>query len=156
MNEELDDGPKVIAPPALIVLVLAIIAILLDLFIPTTFKLGGFGDTLGGLVTVAGLAIILFSTWHFRRQGTNIPTSMPATTLFENGLYRYSRNPIYVGFVLVFIGLGLAIDNLWLVIAVIPFVVIIRFGVIAPEEAYLERKYGDRYREYARHVRRWL
>jgi len=57
---------------------------------------------------------------------------------------------------LLLIGLAIVLDNLWLLAALVPFVVVIRNGVVAREEAYLERKFGEVYREYQSRVRRWL
>src|SRR3712207_7093246 len=69
-------------------------------------------------------------------------TLFPYTTLFrsETGPYRFTRNPIYLGMFLGLIGLSIAFDNLWLLIMLAPFALVIRYGVVAREEAYLERK----------------
>ncbi len=53
-------------------------------------------------------------------------------------------------------GLAIAFDNLWLLVMLVPFALVIRYGVVAREEAYLERKFGDGYRGYRSRVRRWL
>jgi protein-S-isoprenylcysteine O-methyltransferase Ste14 len=58
--------------------------------------------------------------------------------------------------VLGLIGLGIALNSLWLLLALVPFGLVIRYGVVAREEAYLERKFGDVYRRYRASVRRWL
>jgi protein-S-isoprenylcysteine O-methyltransferase Ste14 len=55
-----------------------------------------------------------------------------------------------------FIGLAIAFDSLWLLVALMPFALVIRYGVVAREEAYLERKFGDVYCRYRWRVRRWL
>jgi protein-S-isoprenylcysteine O-methyltransferase Ste14 len=54
------------------------------------------------------------------------------------------------------IGLAIAFDNLWLLITLVPFALVIRYGVVAREEGYLGRKFGDVYRNYCSRVRRWL
>lgn len=69
---------------------------------------------------------------------------------------RFTRNPIYLGMVLGLIGLAIAINSLWLLMTLVPFALVIRYGVITREEAYLERKFGDVYRHYRARVRRWL
>jgi protein-S-isoprenylcysteine O-methyltransferase Ste14 len=66
------------------------------------------------------------------------------------------RNPIYLGMVLGLIGLAIAFNSLWLLMTLVPFALVIRYGVITREEAYLERKFGDVYRRYRARVRRWL
>jgi len=74
----------------------------------------------------------------------------------ESGPYRFTRNPIYLGMFLGLIGLTVALDNLWLLLMLVPFAIVIRYGVVAREEAYLERKFGEVYRGYRSRVRRWL
>ena len=86
------------------------------------------------------------------RAGSNVPTSLPTTTIVETG----PRNPIYLGMVLGLIGLAIAFNSLWLLLTLVPFALALRYGVVAREEAYLERKFGDAYRRYSARVRRWL
>ena len=66
------------------------------------------------------------------------------------------RNPIYLGMFLGQIGLILAFNSLWLLMTLVPFVLVIRYSVVAREEAYLARKFNDAYRDYYSRVRRWL
>jgi protein-S-isoprenylcysteine O-methyltransferase Ste14 len=81
---------------------------------------------------------------------------MPTTTIVDAGPYRFTRNPIYLGMIVGLVGLAIAFDSLWLLVAVMPFALVIRYGVVAREEAYLERKFGDVYGPYRSRVRRWL
>jgi len=90
------------------------------------------------------------------RAGSNVPTSMPTTTIVDAGPYRFTRNPSYLGMIVGLIGLAITFDSLWLLVAFIPFTLVIRYGVVAREETYLERKFGDVYRRYRWRVRRWL
>jgi protein-S-isoprenylcysteine O-methyltransferase Ste14 len=90
------------------------------------------------------------------RTGSNVPTSLPTTTIVETGPYRFMRNPIYLGMFLGLAGLAIAFDNLWLLATLVPFALVIRYGVVAREAAYLERKFGDVYRHYRARTRRWL
>ena len=112
---------------------------------------------LAGL-SVFGLALSLVA-WAIvtmTRAGSNVPTSLPTTTIVNTGPYRFTRNPIYLGMVLGLIGLAIALNSLWLLLTLAPFALVIRYGVVAREEAYLERKFGDDYRRYRARVRRWL
>lgn len=111
---------------------------------------------LGAVVFVLALALAIWAMDSMTRAGTNVPTNRPSTTIVESGPYRFTRNPIYVGMCGGLIGLGIAFDNLWLVLTLVPFVLVIRYGVVAREEAYLERKFGEPYRGYRQRVRRWL
>jgi protein-S-isoprenylcysteine O-methyltransferase Ste14 len=72
------------------------------------------------------------------------------------GIHGWSRNPIYVGMFLVYIGIGIAVRGPWILIITLPLAITIRYGVVAREEAYLERRFGDTYRDYRAGVRRWL
>ena len=90
------------------------------------------------------------------RAGSNVPTRLPTTTIVETGPYRFTRNPIYLGMVLGLIGLAIGFNSFWLLVTLVPFALVIRYGAITREEAYLERKFGDVYRRYRARVRRWL
>jgi len=105
---------------------------------------------LGALALFAGAIVTM------TRAGSNVPTNRPTTTIVESGPYRFTRNPIYLGMFLGLIGLAIALDNLWLLLTLVPFALVIRYGVVTREEAYLDRKFGDVYRAYRSRVRRWL
>jgi protein-S-isoprenylcysteine O-methyltransferase Ste14 len=111
---------------------------------------------LGALIFVLALALFAWAIATITRAGSNVPTNLPTTAVVETGPYRFTRNPIYLAMVLSLIGLGLAFDNLWLLVMLVPFTLVINYGVVAREEAYLERKFGDVYRGYRSRVRRWL
>jgi protein-S-isoprenylcysteine O-methyltransferase Ste14 len=80
----------------------------------------------------------------------------PATALVTAGPYRFTRNPVYIGFVLVYFGLSIVLTSVWVLLLLAPVLVILQRGVVKPEEAYLERKFGDAYRAYEARVPRWL
>jgi len=111
---------------------------------------------LGAVVFVLALALAVWAMDTIVRAGSNVPTNRPTTTIVEGGPYRFTRNPIYMGMFGGLIGLAIAFDTLWLLLALVPFALVIRYGVVAREEAYLERKFGEAYRGYRRRVRRWL
>jgi protein-S-isoprenylcysteine O-methyltransferase Ste14 len=90
------------------------------------------------------------------RAGSNVPTSMPTTTIVDTGPYRFTRNPIYLAMMLALAGLAIAFDSLWILLTLVPFALVIGYGVVAREEAYLERKFGEAYRRYRARVRRWV
>ena len=91
-----------------------------------------------------------------RGAGTRVETVEPTTAIVTSGPYRYTRNPIYIGMFVALIGLAIGFDSLWIAIALVPFYLVIRYGVIAREESYLDRKFGDVYRNYKSRVGRWL
>jgi protein-S-isoprenylcysteine O-methyltransferase Ste14 len=121
-------------------------------FVPAAVPTGW----LGAMVFALALALFAWSIATITQAGSNVPTNLPTTTIVDTGPYRFTRNPIYLGMVLGLIGLAIALNSLWLLLTLVPFAVVIRYGVIAREEAYLERKFGDVYRRYRARVRRWL
>jgi len=156
MSDATDTANVIIRPPiAWAVAVLAGLALnwLLPLpFIPVAVPAGG----LGALVFALALALFAWAIVTMTRAGSNVPTSLPSTTIIDTGPYRFTRNPIYLGMMLGLIGLAVALNSLWLLLTLAPFALVIRYGVVAREEAYLERKFGDVYRHYRARVRRWL
>ncbi|WP_072370711.1 methyltransferase family protein [Rhizobium tibeticum] len=151
-----DSSGAAVRPP--IVWALAAIAgLALDWLYPRPFLPAAVpGGWLGGIVFVAGLALLIWAAATFRRAGTQVPTTQPTTKIVDAGPYRFTRNPIYIGMFLGLIGLAVAFDSLWLIALLVPFCLVIRYGVVAREEAYLERKFGDVYLAYKARVRRWL
>jgi protein-S-isoprenylcysteine O-methyltransferase Ste14 len=110
-------------------------------------------------------AFIGFAIWlaldgaamlHFRKARTSMIPMKPSTTLVTSGPYGLTRNPMYVGMAVLYVALALALGVIW-ALAVVPLVILaVDRLVIAREEPYLERKFGDQYREYKSRVRRWL
>ncbi|MFC3326473.1 methyltransferase family protein [Mesorhizobium cantuariense] len=110
----------------------------------------------GAVLAACGFGIIFMAAGRFRAAGTNIPPTLPTTALVVDGIYRRTRNPFYLGATLVYLGLGVAAGSFWAIGLVVPLLWVINTGVIAREERYLERKFGDTYRAYKARVRRWI
>jgi protein-S-isoprenylcysteine O-methyltransferase Ste14 len=121
-------------------------------FVPAVVPAGW----LGAIVFAIALALVAWAIATITWAGSNVPTNRPTTTVVDTGPYHFTRNPIYLGMVLGLISLAIAFNSLWLLLTLAPFALAIRFGVVAREEAYLERKFGDVYRRYCARVRRWL
>lgn len=111
---------------------------------------------IGLVLFLAGIFLAAWSARTFRKADTNVLTSQSASTIVITGPYGFSRNPIYVGMFLGLGGFAIAFNTLWFLAVLIAMVFVIRFGVIAREEIYLESKFGTRYLEYKARVRRWL
>jgi protein-S-isoprenylcysteine O-methyltransferase Ste14 len=111
---------------------------------------------LGAGLLAAGVLISLWFSRAFAQAGQDRNPRTPTPGLVTGGLYRYSRNPAYVALTIIQIGLGLLLDNVWILAALIPVLAVMHQGVILREEAYLERRFGDEYRAYKASVRRWL
>ena len=80
----------------------------------------------------------------------------PSTVLVREGAYRVTRNPIYIGLILVYFGLCLVLTSVWMLLLLMPVVIILHRGVVKREEAYLTWKFGESYRRYTERVPRWL
>jgi protein-S-isoprenylcysteine O-methyltransferase Ste14 len=109
----------------------------------------------GGRIAV-GLAIMAAGIHNFSRAATPVPSNQPVRVLVTTGIHGWSRNPIYVGMLLLYAGIGIAARSPWVLVLALPLVIILRLGVVAREETYLERHFGDSYRDYKARVRRWL
>ena len=110
----------------------------------------------GATLTVCGFVIIAMGMRRFVAAGTNIPPNLPTTALVVDGIYERTRNPLYLGMTLIYLGLSVAAGSLWAIMLMAPLLWLINVGVVAREERYLERKFGDAYRAYKGRVRRWL
>jgi protein-S-isoprenylcysteine O-methyltransferase Ste14 len=156
MDAAADNAQTIIRPP--LAWALAVVAgLTLDALVPLRFlPARSPAAWLGAIVFVLALALFGWAIVTITRAGSNVPGNRPTTTIVEGGPYRITRNPIYLGMFLGLIGLAIAFDNPWLLMMLVPFWLVIRYGVVAREEAYLERKFGDVYRSYRSRVRRWL
>lgn len=106
---------------------------------------------LGGFVLLLGSAMGIF-----RRKRTSFLPFRPATTLVIEGPYRYTRNPMYLGALLLVLALGAFLDTWWPAILLIPTLVAVQYCVIRREERYMRRRFGAEYDAYTRQVRRWI
>ena len=111
---------------------------------------------IAGCLILIGIAVFTAGVRGFSHAATPLPTNQPARALVTSGVYRWTRNPIYLAFFLVYGGLGMVVRSPWILILTLPLIITIRYGVVAREETYLERRFGDSYRDYKARVRRWL
>jgi protein-S-isoprenylcysteine O-methyltransferase Ste14 len=156
MHDTADTAHVIIHPPIAWGLAV-IVGLALNRLVPLPFLPAGLPvGWLGAMAFALALALGIYSVVTIVRAGSNVPTNRPTTTIVESESYRFTRNPIYLGMFLGQIGLAIAFDNLWLPMMLVPFALVIRYGVVAREEAYLGRKFGDVYRGYCTRVRRWM
>jgi protein-S-isoprenylcysteine O-methyltransferase Ste14 len=152
------DVAGVIALPPLIFLgflaAATVLEAILPLPIPVAHSLARY--VAGAVLAAGGFVMIAMGTRRFAAAGTNIPPTLPTTALVVDGIYRRTRNPLYLGLTLIYLGLGVAAGSLWAVGLVVPLLSVINVGVVTREERYLERKFGDAYRAYKARVRRWV
>ena len=107
------------------------------------------------LIGVGILGSVLFRM-ALVRSGQDVSPRQPSPVLLTQGVYRISRNPGYLSLTLILAGLALALDNPWMLGLVVPTVLVMHYGVVLPEEAYLQRRFGNDYLRYRQEVRRWL
>jgi protein-S-isoprenylcysteine O-methyltransferase Ste14 len=119
-------------------------------FVPSALVL------LGPLLTLCAVTLFLLSLREFRAAGTSVRGTERTTTIVRTGPYRFSRNPIYLAFVLLVLGLSVWLNNLWLLVTLVLAVGFIAVVVIPREERFLERNFHDQYASYKTAVRRWL
>ena len=111
---------------------------------------------LGKLLLLLGISVLIISALGFFKAKTHIEPWKPTTTIISTGLFAYSRNPIYLAFCFLTIGIGIVFDSLWIIGSFIPSVILLYFIAIKKEEHYLETKFGDEYLNYKNKVRRWF
>ncbi len=156
MAAHIDHANVVILPPVALALCVGA-AFLADRLWPAPFLPSASPRwPIGGALIALGLMTELWALILFRRARTSILPIRPTSAIIEAGPYRYSRNPIYVGMFVIVVGAAMALDSLWQFAALAVLYLVIRWGVVAREEAYLTRKFGAAYRDYARRVRRWI
>jgi protein-S-isoprenylcysteine O-methyltransferase Ste14 len=114
------------------------------------------GILAGLVVLAAGVGCILSARIYFVRTGQSPFPWKPTPSLIVTGLYRYTRNPMYVGMTLIELGLGLALDNLWISAFALPALGIVHVTAVRPEEEYLTKKFGESYTRYLTQVRRYF
>ena len=111
---------------------------------------------IGAVVLLAGLGLGLKGFADLRAAGTTMHPTGAASALATDGVYAWSRNPLYTAALIAFAGLGLALRSTWLLISVPCMAVALSRLVIEPEEAYLARRFGGTYLQYTARVRRWI
>jgi protein-S-isoprenylcysteine O-methyltransferase Ste14 len=148
-----------IARPPILYLGALLLGLLWDWLLPLPFPFPGSSQMYwigGGALIIIGLAFAIAGIRNFTRSGTPVQSVKPTRTLVTTGIHGRARNPIYLGMFLVYGGIGLAAQSPWIVMITVPLAITVRYGVVAREEAYLERLFGDAYRDYKARVRRWL
>jgi protein-S-isoprenylcysteine O-methyltransferase Ste14 len=115
-----------------------------------------FQVAVGALIIVFGLAMFGWGMQTFARERTGIMPQKPASHVVVSGPYRWTRNPMYVGFTAIYAGFGVALNQVWPLV-LLPIVLVVLFlAVIRREERYMRATFGPAYDDYCRRVPRWL
>jgi protein-S-isoprenylcysteine O-methyltransferase Ste14 len=142
--------------PPLVYLSAILTGVALDLIRPLRFLPDEIGAFVGIPIVVAALVLFLSSVRRFKAAGTPIPGNKPTTAIVRSGPYQWSRNPIYLAFSILQLGIACWLNNLWVLGTLGAAWGLMTGVVIAKEERYLERKFGAEYLEYKAKVRRWI
>jgi protein-S-isoprenylcysteine O-methyltransferase Ste14 len=145
-------------PPLALVLLFAVMMWLLSVFVPPLALALPWRTTLALLFSIAGFAIALAGVLEFRLAKTTVNPLTPetASAMVTTGIYRFSRNPMYLGLLFALIAWAVWLSHL-LAFALLPlFVLYMNRFQIEPEERALSAKFGGYFRDYGRSVRRWV
>src|SRR2546425_7780645 len=142
--------------PPLVYLTSLVTGALIHLATPFPLLPKSLAAPLGAFLVVVAIALFSYSVAKFRAAGTRVPARKPTTVIVQTGPYRFSRNPIYLAFSLLQLGIAIWVNSLWLLATLVGAVALIHCVVIRREEQYLERRFGAQYLNYKASVRRWL
>ena len=155
MTDHTDHANVKIHPPVLL-LIHMLATFVLNWLSPLPFAFPKVLEWTGYVLVFAGLGLAVSAVNQFTKVHTTLDPHGSVSAVVTSGPYRFSRNPIYLGFVFILIGLPLALGNYWGVMLSPLLMVLLYQLVIKHEEAYLEKKFGDVYTSYKSRVRRWL
>jgi protein-S-isoprenylcysteine O-methyltransferase Ste14 len=133
-----------------------VLIIVLHVLVPGPQVISSPWRYLGAIPLILGSVLNILADQAFKRFGTTVKPFEESTYLVTDGVFRVSRNPMYLGFVLLLAGLVMLLGSTtpWIVVAVFPFLMEMRF--VRAEEAMLEARFGNSWLEYKQRVRRWL
>ena len=157
-SNSVEQGAHVRFPPPLVFLSAILLGVVFEYFVvPAPVPVGRAISAIGGLLLlVVGLGFIASARILFTRTGQSPIPWKPSPALILKGPYRFTRNPMYLGVTLCELGLGLAVNNLWISLFAVPALVTVHFIAVRPEERYLSEKFGESYKAYLAQVRRYL
>lgn len=155
MNQTERDIPGVVAPPPLLYAGGLLVGLAVHHFLPQALVPPSWAHMVGAILLAASL-VGFAGVWAFQRAGTSPNPWQPSARLVVGGPYRFTRNPMYVGFTLLYLGISCWLNALWPLVLLPIILWVMQGGVIAREEAYLDRRFGEEYRRYRARVRRWV
>ena len=150
------DHADVKVPPPVLASLHILVAFLLNKFLPLPVVFPRILVWLGYVLVIIGLGLAFSAANRFMQAHTTIDPQGSVSSIVTNGSYRFTRNPIYLGFTCFLIGFLLIFKSCWGLILSPIFILLMNTLVIQHEEAYLEKKFGETYTSYKSRVRRWL
>ena len=149
-------GPNVRVHPPIIFAISILAGIGLNNLWLLEMPLGFHGRGYGSIIILLAILIAAWSLLKFHRANTDVRPDKPDSALITTGPYRFSRNPLYIVLTLAQITTAVWLNNLWVLLLVLPSIVVVTHYAIAREERYLEQLFGQKYLDYKQRVRRWL
>ena len=149
---------ELLIPPPVIMLIIGLMIWLSATLLPEASLSLPNGTVIAALLALAGLAISSAGVITFQRANTTLNPKQPATAsrLVDSGIYRYSRNPMYLGVLLMLMGWGVYLGNMLSILFLALYIAYITRFQIIPEERLLQEKFPAEFRGYKQKVRRWL
>ena len=148
--------PNIKIPPPLLALIYIALVYILTWLIPLPFVVPPVLQAVGFLLAILGFALGLAALITFRRVGTTVNSRDRVAHLVTSGIYGFTRNPIYLGFLLIVIGISLDSGTYWGILLAPVLVILFNRLVIQAEEEYLMHKFGEQFISYKKRVRRWI
>jgi protein-S-isoprenylcysteine O-methyltransferase Ste14 len=156
MSEQSADHADVKIHPPVLMLLHVGAAFLTNWLIPLPLAAPRGWETFGLALGFIGFLLGAAAAVEFGRAHTTLNPHGAVSKLVTTGIYRFTRNPIYLGFVLITVGVPLALNNFWGIAFTPLLVIFFNALVVRHEEAYLQKKFGDEYAGYKSRVRRWV
>jgi protein-S-isoprenylcysteine O-methyltransferase Ste14 len=152
------DRPAIIAPPPLLGLACIAAGFIAARFKPLPFfpGLASVRIAIAIVLFLVPVAIIVVARRELINHKEHPNPYKPTSAIVSSGIYGFSRNPIYIAFLIAVLATAIAANNAWLFLSIVLLFVLLQFGVVRAEERYLSGKFGTEYDEYRRRVRRWL
>ena len=156
MPNDPPDIPGIVVPPPLIYLLPLLSGLWLDRRVRVAFLPRGVARIIGWPLVGRAVALSGWSVQVLRSADTTTRPDKPASRVVRHGPFGYSRNPIYVSFAMLYLGIAVLRNALWAVLLLPLALYVIQREVIGREERYLERTFGEEYLDYKAKVRRWV
>jgi protein-S-isoprenylcysteine O-methyltransferase Ste14 len=159
------EGSVMFPPPVLLAVLVILAANLLQWLFPIEFIADiAFIDDIdpdwlaafGAVMALAGSALSLAGQWALKRRGADVNPSQPVTVLVTDGVFGWTRNPVYLGLWIALSGIALVFAFDWLLILIVPTWVLVNCAVVRHEERYLEQRFGKTYLAYKTRVPRYF
>jgi protein-S-isoprenylcysteine O-methyltransferase Ste14 len=156
MSATQGDRPDVVIFPPLLFAICLVLGVAFFFVCPYRFPLSPWARGGGAAFGIAALSLTVWGKRVMEAAGTNVRPDLPALAIVSSGPFAYTRNPLYLGVLATFAGVGIALASPAFLTVLVPLYVVLRFGVVSREERYLQAKFGGAYRDYKSQVRRWI